>query len=198
MGVALYPRSDRVSDAHFCSWYASEEGRMHHSMLDVQATSVEFMRTLAATTLGLYFVVLCAMLLHAYGQLAHAEWFFDKYATMKDVAIALSGLPPHATSEEGIRRFISSGIDIEVQQVSIGYDFWSRREEVQALIDRHLCYADAKVRGGHPPGIALPGRRRHNHGLGRRFQERRRLVEAEVRQQDLDEAWEADRSRVRA
>eukprot|EP00929_Paragymnodinium_shiwhaense_P057298 TRINITY_DN2867_c0_g1_i1.p1 TRINITY_DN2867_c0_g1~~TRINITY_DN2867_c0_g1_i1.p1 ORF type:complete len:1535 (+),score=370.61 TRINITY_DN2867_c0_g1_i1:90-4694(+) len=121
----------------------------------VSKTTRAFMRKLADTVLGLYIVVLISMLIHAGIQKRHAEWFESRHRTAKDLALKVSGLPPHATDEPQIMRCLSAQFGVEVTGVSIAYDMGGRWHEVQALIDRHLAYADAEARGGYPAGIGV-------------------------------------------
>jgi len=99
--------------------------------------------------------VLAVMVLHAKCQQRHAEWFEARHITMKDVALGFSGFPPNATDEVQISRFLCQQFGVPVQAVSIGYDHGGHEAELQALVDRHIAYADAKARGGYPVGIGI-------------------------------------------
>eukprot|EP00930_Biecheleria_cincta_P022580 TRINITY_DN16484_c0_g1_i2.p1 TRINITY_DN16484_c0_g1~~TRINITY_DN16484_c0_g1_i2.p1 ORF type:complete len:1059 (-),score=144.64 TRINITY_DN16484_c0_g1_i2:9-3158(-) len=132
-------------------------------MQSVQDTVERFMRRLATTVLILYFVVLVGMLLFAWFQLRHKEWFDMEHLTMRDLALEVSGLPASVTDEVQISKFFLQRLGLEVKAVSIGYDFESRRAEVEALIDRHLQYADAAAHdeggtgGGDAAASVQPG-----------------------------------------
>lgn len=160
-GISLYPSVEGVSDASFCGW-----AMLGEDMLDVSYTSQQFMRRMAFTVLVLYVFVLAGMLIFAKVQLQHAEWFDYRYLTMKDFALRLRGFPPKATDEMQLQKFIQTQLGLDVHAVSIGYDFGKRRWEVQALIDRHLTYADSEARGSYPDRIGIPVMTRGEPRLG--------------------------------
>jgi len=158
---AVFNYSSGVADASICKWALS--GNIELVTQDVQGTSSSFMQRLAMVTAVLYFIVLILILVHAKCQMWHAKWFSSHYVTMKDFALQVSGLPATLTDEDEIASFLTNACGTDVHSVSIAYDFWDREAEVEALIDRHLMYADSKARGGYPARVgitALPGERR--------------------------------------
>lgn len=173
-----------VEDASICGWPEDGEGEASAmDMNDANAASRHFMTRMAMATLSLYFVALVMTLAHAWHQLWYAEWFNSRHTTLKDVALKIGNLPQALTDERELATWLSEQLDAQVRGVSIAYDCWNRAAEVQALVDRHLAYADAKARGGYPPGIGitpLP------HEIMNRCMK-----------PDMEECWRRDRDLVR-
>jgi len=150
---SVFAYTSKVTDTSICSWAAS--GLTGTGVYDIYEKFYGFMGRLATSTLVLYVLVFALMLAHAWFQLRHAEWFDQQHSTLKDVALHVEGIPAEATEEAALSRSLGEQLDVEVQAVSIAYDFSGFADEVQALIDRHLAYADAEVRGCGPAGVRI-------------------------------------------
>eukprot|EP00404_Azadinium_spinosum_P054270 CAMPEP_0180791484 /NCGR_PEP_ID=MMETSP1038_2-20121128/53837_1 /TAXON_ID=632150 /ORGANISM="Azadinium spinosum, Strain 3D9" /LENGTH=388 /DNA_ID=CAMNT_0022829633 /DNA_START=65 /DNA_END=1228 /DNA_ORIENTATION=+ len=120
-----------------------------------------FARRAAFGYLGLWIAGLALSLTHAARQKCVARAFYLRHPCLAEFVLNIEGFPPDATDEAKILSFVREVLGSDAIEVSICYDYRSRRERVHELLEKVLVEEEVRV-GTYPAPPAL----RHKGGLG--------------------------------
>ncbi|CAE8630373.1 unnamed protein product, partial [Polarella glacialis] len=90
----------------------------------------------------LWLMGLALTLAHAARQKRLAATFHQRHVCLAEFVLNIEGFPPDATNEEQMRSFVCEAFGNEDLEVSVCYDYRSRREKVHELLEKVLVKED--------------------------------------------------------
>jgi len=109
---------------------------------DLGAAVREFANRCELGYLVLWLLALIMSLAFAFRQKRVAAAFHQRHPNLAEFVLNVEGFPPEATDEGRIRSFLRDNFGSEALEVSVCYDFRSRRERVHELLDKILVQED--------------------------------------------------------
>jgi len=113
---------------------------------DLGAAVREFARRCEVGYVVLWFLALIMSLVFAVRQKRVAAAFHQRHPNLAEFVLNVEGFPPEAIDEGRIRNFLRDSFGSEALEVSVCYDFRSRRERVHELLDKILVQHDVNAR----------------------------------------------------
>jgi len=177
LGSTLSGQLMRTGLDHVSHISESEENAMALCGLNAQQNHLgwatqDFGRRAAFGYFVLWLLGLLVSLAHAVRQKRACQAFHRRHPSLAEFALNLEGFPPSATNEEQILDFVRQGFGIYDLQVSVCYDYRSRRRRVQELLEKVLVRQDA-LAGAYAPELA--GSACGMQGLGLAEEERQEV-----------------------